>query len=111
MTNSTVPKISLPRIFEGHSLAKVAADVVACSPNRRPGELASIVFDFSDLTFVHPSGIVFLSNLIDWLELHGTEVQLGALGTRSAALSFLDDSLFFHYHCGNRHHRARRRYR
>jgi hypothetical protein len=96
----TVPTIVLPKHFQGRTLSKVAADVVACSPDGRPANLGKVVFDFSKLTFVHPSGIVFLSNLIWWLHHAGTEVQLGGLNALAAAVAFLDDSLFFQQHCG-----------
>jgi hypothetical protein len=92
--------IILPSQFEGRTLSKVAADVVACSPNGRPGDLINLTFDFSKLTFVRPSGIVFLSNLIWWLHHHGTNVKFTGIDVPSAALRFLDDSLFFEQHCG-----------
>lgn len=94
--------IILPSQFDGRTLSKVAADVVACSPNGRPGDIVNVTFDFSKLTFVRPSGIVFLSNLIWWLRHHGTKVQFTGTDVRTAALTFLDDSLFFEQHCGKK---------
>jgi hypothetical protein len=92
LSTMSEPMIVLPSRFEGRTLSKVAADVVACSPNGIP---ARLTFDLSELTFVNPSGVVFFSNLIWWLHYRGTGVQFSGTGAYSAALRFLDDSLFF----------------
>jgi hypothetical protein len=96
------PTIILPSQFEGRTLSKVAADVVSNSPNGRPSELTCVKFDFSKLSFIRPSGVVFFSNLLWWLHHCGAKVEFSGIGVQSAALSFLDDSLFFEQHCGRK---------
>ena len=95
----SAPVIKLPHQFEGLTLSKVADDVVNCSPNGLPPE---IEVDFSKLRFIRPAGVVFLSNLIWWFHYRQTKVQLTGVGGESAALGFLDDSLFFEQHCGKK---------
>jgi anti-sigma regulatory factor (Ser/Thr protein kinase) len=93
----TVPVIALPAQFRGLTLSRLAADVVAHAKNGWPPEL---IFDFGRLNFIRPPGVVFLSNLIHWLHEQNTTVKFqNATGT-SAALLYLDDSLFFEQHCG-----------
>lgn len=95
----SAPVIRLPHQFDGLTLSKVVADLVASSPNKLPEKL---VFDFSALTFVRPAGVVFLSNLIHWLGEKGTAVSFVHIERERAALFFLDDSLFFEQHCGSK---------
>lgn len=69
MTN---PVIKLPAQFDGQTLAKVAADVVASCREGFPDKL---IFDFAQLDFIRPAGVVFLSNLINWLSEKGTKAD------------------------------------
>jgi hypothetical protein len=93
------PVIALPAQFKGLTLSKLARAVVDGCPNWPPGEIS---FDFSRLKFIRPAGVVFLSNLLWWLHYQGTKVTLIGTEGRSAALNFLDDSLFFEQHCGEK---------
>ena len=93
------PIIQLPRQFDGQSLSKVAADLMKISPHGLPPE---IEFDFSNLGFARPAGVVFLSNLVQWLQQKGTQVHFTNIAKETASLRFLDDSLFFEQHCGQK---------
>jgi hypothetical protein len=96
-----LPVICLPAQFKGLTLSKVAADVIgaAGAEGVLPDEIA---IDFSRLNFIRPAGVVFLSNLIWWLHRQGTTVRIQGTGSRSDAINFLDDSLFFEQHCGRK---------
>jgi anti-sigma regulatory factor (Ser/Thr protein kinase) len=91
------PLVFLPAQFEGESLPKLAADVVTHSQQGWPPE---ITFDFSTLRFIRPAGVVFLSNLVYWLNEKNTKVSFHNIVRSSPPLAFLDDSLFFEQHCG-----------
>ena len=60
----------------------------------------SVIFDFSRMTFVRPSGIVFLSNLSWYLHLNGCAVRYEGMDTHRECIRFLDDSGFFEQHLG-----------
>jgi anti-sigma regulatory factor (Ser/Thr protein kinase) len=97
-TNAPIPCIDIPRHFEGATLSKLAdAIVTACPDNRWPPEL---MLDFHRLDFIQPAGVIFLSNLIWWLNEQGTEVHLVNANRDVEALRYLDDSRFFEQHCG-----------
>jgi hypothetical protein len=93
------PVILLPRQFEGRTLSRVAADVVSHAQNGWP---AKIIFDFAKLEFIRPAGIVFLSNLAHWLHAKGSTVEFSNCDIKITAVKYLDDSLFFEQHCGNK---------
>jgi anti-sigma regulatory factor (Ser/Thr protein kinase)/anti-anti-sigma regulatory factor len=93
------PVIKLPAQFDGQTLSKVAADVVACCKDGFPGKL---IFDFAQLDFVRPAGVVFLSNLINWLSENGTKAGFINCDPRRQAVKYLDDSLFFEQHSGSK---------
>jgi len=61
-----------------------------------------IEIDFSTLGFIRPSGVVFLSNLIKWLAAGGATVSLTGLNPCRDSHRFLDDSLFFEQHMGQK---------
>jgi hypothetical protein len=96
------PQIKLPHQFQEWALSRVAAEVVACAPHGELRNLTDIAFDFSHLSFIRPSGVVFLSNLIWWLNHNGTRVHFEGVSAPTAAILLLDDSGFFELHCGAR---------
>lgn len=62
-----------------------------------------ILLNFETLTsFIEPSGVTILSNLINWLEHRGVSVGIytGELRPGESPNKFLDDSMFFHQHLG-----------
>ena len=95
----TAPTISIPRQFTGLTLSRVADSVVQKANNGWPPEL---IFDFAELNFIKPAGVVFLSNLFHWLKEKGCEPTFDHIDGNSQALRFLDDSLFFEQHCGSK---------
>lgn len=60
----------------------------------------AVCLDFSDLRFVRPSGVVFLSNLTRFLARQGCEVTYVGMDISSEPIRFLDDSQFFVQHLG-----------
>jgi anti-sigma regulatory factor (Ser/Thr protein kinase) len=93
------PVIKLPVRFEGRKLSTVAADVVAHAIDGWP---SALTFDFAQLGFIRPAGIVFLSNLSYWLNEKGTKVSFINCDPAKEAIKYLDDSLFFEQHCGSK---------
>ena len=53
-----------------------------------------VAFDFSRLNFVRPSGIVFLSNLVRYLERSGCHVSFVQVDMQRDAIRFLDGRAF-----------------
>ena len=100
--------IRLPGQFNGLTMSHVV---------RKLGALASsgalpktIAFDFGTLRFIRPAGVTFLNNLVEWLHVKRVSVEFSGLSPFSAAISYLDDSLFFERHLGdklNEHSRPR----
>lgn len=89
----------MPYQFNGLSLSKVAADLAMHAQNGWPPE---VIIDFSNVGFVRPAGIVFLSNLFAWMGAQRTKVTLTGLTGPGDAVRFLDDALFFEQHCGSK---------
>jgi hypothetical protein len=58
------PVVVIPRQFSGLTLSRLAAQVIHEARSGWPPEMA---FDFGELAFIRPAGMVFLSNLIYWL--------------------------------------------
>jgi len=58
------------------------------------------VINFSQLGFIKPAGVTFLSNLILWLKSRNVDVRFDGHTGNTPALRFLDDSLFFQQHLG-----------
>ena len=93
------PVVVLPKQFNGLSLATLAAEV---TKRARAGWPPELVFDFSELTFIRPAGVVFLSNLVHWLNEKKTRVLFRNTKKQAAPLFHLDDSLFFQQHLGSK---------
>lgn len=94
------PSIAIPRSFKGTTLSTLADDIVAGCPE--DGWPPLLELDFQDLNFIRPAGVVFLSNLLLWLAEQGTQVHLINAQRDAPALRYLDDSLFFEQHCGEK---------
>jgi anti-sigma regulatory factor (Ser/Thr protein kinase) len=95
----TTPVVPLPAQFKGLTLPRLARDVIAHAQHGWPSE---IIFDFGNLTFIKPPGVVFLSNLVHWLHEKKTVVQFVNINRGSPALFYLDDALFFEQHCNRK---------
>lgn len=98
-----IPTLILPRQFDGSAISTLAEDAAKLAAGGWPPELH---IDFSTLRFVRPAGVVFLSNLISWLHNQNTRVLLQNIDLRTDPLIFLDDSLFFEQHCGQKRRSA-----
>ncbi len=59
-----------------------------------------VIFDFSMMSFVRPSGIVFLSNLSRFLMLNGSRVIFQGMNINRECIRYLDDSGFIAAHTG-----------
>ena len=59
--------VEMPPSFEGAAMTNLARAVTRnmMSPGQWPKEVA---FDFRTLRFIQPAGIVFLHNMIRWLQ-------------------------------------------
>ena len=86
------PVIKLPAQFDGQTLSKVALDVVAHSREEFPRKL---IFDLGQLDFIRPAGVVFLSNLINWLKENGTEADFANCDINREAIKYLDELVVF----------------
>src|SRR5258708_1282873 len=95
----SAPVIFLPGQFEGATLSRVAADVISHAQNGWPPVLT---FDFGNVCFVRPSPILFLTNLLYWLQEKGTKSTLINCNINSDPIKYLDDSLFFEQHCSKK---------
>jgi hypothetical protein len=93
-------KLTLPRYLKCSSLSPVVGELIRSTPD---GKLPShIQFDFSPLYFIEPAGVVFLSNLLHWLKQKGIQVTLSGIDLKKAPICYLDDSLFFEQHLGEK---------
>jgi anti-sigma regulatory factor (Ser/Thr protein kinase) len=93
------PVIAIPSQLNGQTLSILARKVLTEAKDGWPTELS---FDFSQLGFIRPAGVVFLSNLLHWLQEKGTKSTLCNCDINKDADRFLDDSLFFEQHCGSK---------
>jgi len=92
------PIVKLPAQLDGQGVMELASSASAYyTDGIWPTEL---YFDFSALKFIKPTGIVFLSNLIDWLDHNGCTVYFRYHQDDKDALRFLDDSQFFKVRLG-----------
>lgn len=86
--------VKLPRQFEATRLFRFIKDEFGTF-DTLPDE---VHFDFSEMNFVLPSGIVFLSNLTRFLARRGCRVSFVGMDTDKSCIRYLDDSLFFQQH-------------
>ncbi|MEM5014129.1 ATP-binding protein [Niallia taxi] len=95
-------QVDLPRILNRDSMYGLLQKVISNDLEPIDNE---ITLNFETLTrFIEPSGVTILSNLISWLEYQGVEVGIyvGDLPPRECPNRFLDDSMFFQQHLGNK---------
>lgn len=85
-------KISLPPDFDGTEMSRVTQSVTPALVARVPSR---IEFDFATLNFIRPVGIVFLHNLIRWLQEKKHEVAFKNYNREKKCISYLKDSQFF----------------
>ncbi|WP_305972711.1 MULTISPECIES: ATP-binding protein [unclassified Mameliella] len=63
---------------------------------------AEVVIDFSDVSFITPPSVAFLSNFTYWFANAGAKVAFDGLNVNRAAIKYLDDSMFFEQHLGSK---------
>lgn len=93
------PSVKLPSQLHGLALSKVAAEVVTHAQEGWPAELT---FDFSTLSFICPAGVVFLSNLVYWLNEKGTNVFFSNSRCRDSGIELSRRFYFFKQHIGQK---------
>lgn len=91
--------VRLPRRFNADTMNYFIGRVV---DERRNATCSHVTFDFSELDFIEPVGVVVLSNLIEYLKRIGVAVLFGYAGTRTPATNYLDDSGFFERYVGRK---------
>lgn len=84
--------IPLPRIFNTASMYGLISQVI--DPDTGVPKWPAVNFDFADLGFIEPVGVVVLSNLIEYLNRMGATCTFSWL-TLSKPVVYLDDSGFF----------------
>jgi anti-sigma regulatory factor (Ser/Thr protein kinase) len=85
--------VMLPARLNMDDLFKFVGYVVDEQANVRS---SAIVFDFSDLSFIEPVGIVVLCNLIEYLKKANVKVTFRNHKQDRGCLRYLDDCQFFH---------------
>lgn len=58
----------------------------------------NVTFDFTNLSFAEPTGIVFLGNLIDFFAKHKSQIKFIENKAPNASMNYLYDSQFFRDH-------------
>ena len=91
-------KLLLPRQVSGNSIFLELQKFLAA--NTKLPETVDI--DFRNVTFIRPPGVAFLSNFTNWLIDQGAKVTFSNLSTERDAIKYLDDSLFFEQHLGEK---------
>jgi hypothetical protein len=86
--------ISLPSYFVGAAMSQLAGSVVRKKTSATVWP-KRITFDFQTLRFIGPTGIVFLHNIIRWLQAKDCIVSFRNHNHNTAAIRYLHDSLFF----------------
>lgn len=93
-------RVTIPSQFSGPTMAQLVNQITqAVGSGSLPPR---IIFDFRYLGFIQPAGVVFLSNLVHWLEDMNVSVTFDNLNVTRQAIRFLDDSLFFEIHTGSK---------
>ncbi len=95
-----VLNLMLPTRLDGQSLRGVIRQFLdGCPDNSIPDE---VCLDFQRLSFIKPAGVTFLSNFISWLHFKEVDVTFSGHERNAEAIRFLDDSLFFEQHLGDK---------
>ena len=91
--------LRLPAQFDGGNMCRFAQGFVEACPDGMPDE---VIISFATLEFIRPVGVTFLSNFVRWLFSKGVQVKFAGHTTMTHALRYLDDSLFFEQHAGQK---------
>jgi anti-sigma regulatory factor (Ser/Thr protein kinase) len=96
---STERTISLPWSFKADTMYQFLSQVI---DEQRDAKCSKVVFDFRQLNFVEPVGVVVLSNIIEYFNRLKCKVIFKNHSTLTPGTKFLDDSLFFERYLGKR---------
>ncbi len=86
-------ELRLPRDFNRETMYPFIASAIDCE--RMEPRCSRLKFDFEQLKFIEPVGVVVLSNTIEWLEERGVAISMVSHNNLTAAIQFLDDFGFF----------------
>lgn len=89
-------RVILPRQFHAASLFSIVRETFG-EFEQIPSEVG---IDFSQMRFVQPSGMVFLSNLSNYLSRNGARVTYFGANPQAECVRFMDDAQFFFQHTG-----------
>jgi len=87
--------ILLPATFNRTTMYPFLGEVIEALDS---GKCSKVIFDFSRLNFIEPSGIVVLSNAIEFLRKSGLKVSFDQYKVVKPCLKYLDDSQFFQHY-------------
>jgi anti-sigma regulatory factor (Ser/Thr protein kinase) len=85
--------LQIPHTFKAETMYPFIATAIDC--DRLEPKCSRLEFDFSNLKFIEPIGVVVLSNTIEWLRKRQVKMQFINHRTNTPANKFLDDSQFF----------------
>ncbi len=90
--------VKLPRKFNGETMYPFIQTAVN---EQGDAESKEITFDFSELGFIEPVGVVVLSNLIEYFLKIGVKTRFSGLTSPTQGAVYLDDSGFFGHYLKN----------
>jgi anti-anti-sigma regulatory factor len=108
-TNPTLPRRNLVSKLLGeqtvvlpHNLTKETMQSLISQVLDEDGQSkwSRVRFDFSALTFIDPTGVVVLCNLVDYLRRVGATVKVRIKRPYSQSVEYLDDFGFFKHYGG-----------
>ncbi len=94
----TPSRLQLPPYLIDHHLFQAFQNFLDENQNL-PTE---IEVDFSGIIHIKPPSVAFLSNMTHWFRSMGSEVSFLGLDLSNEAIKYLDDSLFFELHQGQK---------
>lgn len=86
----------LPNNLKNHAIYQIFAEFL----NHNPTLPDIVVVDFSNLKFILPPSVAFLSNMTHWFESMGSKVNFVGMDPGRESIKYLDDSGFFRLHTG-----------
>lgn len=99
MTDVRECEVVIPRRFSGADMSSFTQSIR--SSIQSSGNVNLIKFNFSNLSFIRPSGVTYLNNMVSFFNSHKIKVVFSGLSNRTQSISYLDDSQFFKHHTGN----------
>jgi len=85
--------LQLPHNFNAETMYPFIATAINCE--QLEPKCSRLEFDFSNLNFIEPIGVVVLSNTVEWLRKNQVKLSFKNHSTSTPGNKFLDDSKFF----------------